>query len=245
MGILEIPVFTVEAALAAANAGAHRLELCSDFAEGGTTPSAGLVAYLKSQVSIPLMVMIRPRGGDFIYSEQELQVMEQDIAYMKGLGVDGFVFGVLTPDATIDRGANKRLLSIASPLPCTFHRAFDLTPDLFESLTEVQNLGFTRILTSGGKATVSEGWDTIVALMQQAGNELLIMPGGGTKPSHAKDLKSKGLLREVHASCKKDRASLAVFKKHDMSFAASPERFYQVLTVDNFLIKEFISILEE
>jgi copper homeostasis protein len=245
MGILEVPVFTVEAALGAVNAGAHRIELCSDFLEGGTTPSAGLLSYLKSQVSIPIMVMIRPRGGDFVYSKEELEVMLQDIALMKALGADGLVFGVLAPDATVEIQANKRLLAAAAPLPCTFHRAFDLTPDLSYSLSVIQELGFSRILTSGGKASVTEGWPTILELINQAGKDLVIMPGGGTKPKHAKDLKSLGILQEVHASCKIDRDSHAVFRKKEISFSSNPERFHQVLTVDPLLVKEFLAILEE
>lgn len=241
---LEIPVFTAEAALRAAKAGAHRLELCSDFTEGGTTPSAGLLKFLKSIIEIPIYVMIRPRGGDFIYTEEELQVMELDIANLKALGADGFVFGVLDKHGMVDQQANRRLLTVAGDSPCTFHRAFDLTADLFQSLNDIQELGFARILTSGGQPTVTEGWDTIVQLIEQADQKLIIMPGGGSKPDHAQQLASKGILQEIHASCKDVRSSEAVFKKEGMSFSIDPIRFHQVLTVDPSLVQEFLEILK-
>ncbi|UJP63352.1 copper homeostasis protein CutC [Mongoliitalea daihaiensis] len=244
MGLLEVPVFTVEAALEAFRCGAHRLELCSDFSEGGTTPSAGLLQFLKSKISIPIFVMIRPRGGDFIYTEEELEVMEQDISILGASGADGFVFGILDENGMVDRKANERLLKLAENKPCTFHRAFDLTPNLKESLNKIQELGFDRILTSGGKATVSDGWDIILELVEFAQNRIIIMPGGGSHPRHARELQSLGLLKEIHASCKSLRSSSSVFKKEGMNFSLDMERFHQVLTINPILLSEFLAAME-
>ena len=148
--ILEAPVFTLEAAMLAADFGIDRLELCADFGEGGTTPGAGMLAYLKSKVQIPIFVMIRPRGGDFIYSSDELEVMRKEISILKALGADGFVFGILKSDGKVDTEANHSLIKMADGLPCTFHRAFDASSNLDESLEKVIDCGFLRILTSGG-----------------------------------------------------------------------------------------------
>ncbi|MGY6521297.1 MAG: copper homeostasis protein CutC [Mongoliitalea sp.] len=244
MAILEIPVYTVEAAMTAAGVGAHRLELCSDFAEGGTTPSAGMLQFLKSKVNIPIFVMIRPRGGDFIYSNEEIEVMERDIHLLDKLGADGFVFGVLDEEAQVDFQKNARLVTAANGKPCTFHRAFDLTPNLTDSLNEIQKLGFHRILSSGGKPSVSEGWEVLKELIQLASPQLTLMPGGGSKPEHAAELKWLGLLREIHASCKMIRASQSLFKKEGMSFSIPEERYHQVLSVDPALVQQFIQAMQ-
>lgn len=241
--ILEVPVFTVEAALIAASAGAHRLELCSDFAEGGTTPSAGMLQFLKSKLDIPIFVMIRPRGGDFIYSNEEVEVMERDIHLLDKLGADGFVFGVLDENAHVDFQKNARLLTAAKRKPCTFHRAFDLTPDLLKSLNDIQKLGFQRILSSGGAPTVSEGWEVLMKLISLAADQVIVMPGGGSKPEHASELKSKGMLKEIHASCKSERPSQSIFKKSDMSFSIPEERFHQVLSVNPQLVARFLQVM--
>src|SRR5690606_28383819 len=143
--LLEAPVYTLEAALLAAQSGVARLELCADFAEGGTTPAAGLLSFIKSRVNIPVFVMIRPRGVDFVYLPEELEVMKADIQILKSYGADGFVFGVLEPDGRVNQEACRSLLSVAGGLPCTFHRAFDASADLDQSLEAVIQCGFDRI----------------------------------------------------------------------------------------------------
>ncbi|OYX13007.1 MAG: copper homeostasis protein CutC, partial [Algoriphagus sp. 32-45-6] len=205
--LLEAPVFNLQGALEAAKFGIDRLELCANFPEGGETPSAGMLRYLKSEVDIPVFVMIRPRGGDFVYSEKELLVMKQDIQLLGELGADGFVFGVLDEQGKVDQRANEFLKRAAGDKPCTFHRAFDASADLTDSLERIVDLGFQRILTSGGKNTLTEGLGVIMELLEKAQDRIIIMPGGGTKAEHVPELKKTGWLREVHASCKVARSS--------------------------------------
>jgi len=237
--VLEAPVYTLEAALLAAEYGVDRLELCADFGEGGTTPSAGMLSQIKSQVNIPVFVMVRPRGGDFIYSEGELEVMKKDIALFKSLGADGFVFGVLTKEGHVDKEACKALLQAAGDAPSTFHRAIDASSDLEKSLQDIVDIGFKRILTSGGMATVSDGLENIKKMMQAAGNRIIIMPGGGTLPSHLQELASTGYLQEAHSSCKAYRPSTSLYFNPHLKLSEGNETVNKVLTVDRKTVEAF------
>lgn len=243
--LLEAPVFTLEAALKAAEVGVHRLELCADFGEGGVTPSVGMLAYLKSKIRIPIFAMIRPRGGDFVYSEEEVDVMLQDIRILKNFGADGFVFGVLNKDGSIDDEKCKLLRNAAADLPCTFHRAFDISRDQFESMEILISLGFDRILTSGGYNNVSEGMDNLLSLLKKAKNRVTIMPGGGTKPEHVRTLANSGYLTEVHASCKTVRLSKSEYEHDKVSLSQNAEAFKQVLTIDEAMVKRFLNEFEK
>ncbi|MDX1641527.1 MAG: copper homeostasis protein CutC, partial [Balneolaceae bacterium] len=144
--LLESPVFNLEAALQADAYGVDRIELCSSFTEGGLTPGPGLLATLKSKIDIPLFVMIRPRAGNFVYSEEEVEVMQEEVRIFSSLGADGFVFGVLNKDGSVNKKACEKLLTSAGEKPCTFHRAFDVTSNLMKSLEDVIECGFQRIL---------------------------------------------------------------------------------------------------
>jgi copper homeostasis protein len=230
--ILEAPVFTLEAAILAADFGIDRLELCADFGEGGTTPGAGMLAYLKSRVEIPIFVMIRPRGGDFVYSSDELEVMKKEITILKGLGADGFVFGILEPNGKVNIDANLSLIKMADGSPCTFHRAFDASSNLEESLEKIIDCGFRRILTSGGRKRIQ-------LLLEKAGDRIIIMPGGGTTPEHLKPLASSGHLREVHSSCKAFRDSQSSYFNPDLQLSEGGAASEKVLTVDRFLVEAF------
>ena len=237
--LLEAPVYTLEAALLAAEYGVDRLELCADFGEGGTTPSAGMLSHIKSQGDIPVFVMIRPRGGDFVYSEGELEVMKKDISLFKSLGADGFVFGVLDAKGYVDQKACGALLEAAEGLPCTFHRAIDASADLGQSLEAIIACGFGRILTSGGMATVSDGLENIKKMMQAAGERIIIIPGGGTLPSHLQELASTGFLKEAHSSCKAYRPSQSVFFNPNLKLSEGNETVNEVLTVDKTIVEAF------
>lgn len=241
--LLEAPVFNLQGALEAAKFGIDRLELCANFPEGGETPSAGMLRYLKSEVDIPVFVMIRPRGGDFVYSEKELLVMKQDIQLLGELGADGFVFGVLDEQGKVDQQANEFLKRAAGDKPCTFHRAFDASADLTDSLERIVDLGFQRILTSGGKNTLTEGLGVIMDLLEKAQDRIIIMPGGGTKAEHVPELKKTGWLREVHASCKVARPSRNKHINPGLSFSAIPLDFEVQLGVDEGLVKAFKKVL--
>lgn len=237
--LIEAPIFTVEAAMLAAEYGIDRLELCSDFAEGGETPSAGALSFLKGKLDIEIFVMIRPRGGDFIYGPEELYVMKQDISILKSLGADGFVFGALNPDGHVDKDSCKYLLKAAEDLPCTFHRAFDICRDKEKALRDIIDCGFKRILTSGGENDVGAGMANILQWMEIVQDQIIIMPGGGLKPKHVPLLSKNGNLKEIHASCKAFRASETDYRHPAVSLSKEPDAFYQVLTVDPKVVREF------
>ncbi|WP_186758513.1 copper homeostasis protein CutC [Echinicola salinicaeni] len=242
--ILEAPVFTVEAALKAAEYGIDRLELCADFLEGGETPSAGTLKLIKEKVDIPVFVMIRPRGGDFVYTNEELEVMKEDIKVLKGLGADGFVFGVLTPMGEVNIGACEQLIEASGGLPCTFHRAFDASRNLEKSLEAVIECGFRRILTSGGKNTVTEGMDMINRLLEKAGNRIVIMPGGGMNPDLVTPLSVSGNLKEIHASCKVWRNSFSEYWNKDLLLSSVPAYQDKVLSVSKEEVEKFLKVIK-
>lgn len=241
--LLEAPVFNLQASLEAAELGIDRLELCANFPEGGETPSAGMLRFLKSEVDIPVFVMIRPRGGDFVYSQKELLVMKQDIQILGEMGADGFVFGVLDEKGFVDQRANEFLKRAAGDKPCTFHRAFDASADLFDSLEKIVDLGFDRILTSGGKNSLTEGVDIVFQLLEKAKDRIIIMPGGGTKAEHVSFLQKSGFLKEVHASCKKAKPSENQFINPDLSFSSTPLDYSLHFGIDQDLVKGFKTVL--
>jgi copper homeostasis protein len=241
--VLEAPVFNLQGSLEAAALGIDRLELCANFPEGGETPSAGMLRFLKSELDIPIFVMIRPRGGDFVYTQKELLVMKQDIQLLKDLGADGFVFGVLNPKGQVDLHANEFLKRAAGDKPCTFHRAFDASADLFDSLEKIIDLGFDRILTSGGKNSLTEGLDTVFQLLEKAKDQIIIMPGGGTRAEHVPFLKKTGFLKEIHASCKKAKPSENQFINPDLSFSSNPLDYSLHFGIDSDLVKGFHAVL--
>jgi copper homeostasis protein len=175
----EVCVDSAEAAVAAEEGGAHRVELCSSLLEGGLTPSHGTLRVARERLRIGIMAMVRPRGGDFCYTDPEFAVMREDLLAAKSLGVNGVVFGLLNPEGTIDRDRTGELIALARPLPVTFHRAFDMTRDPFEALETLIGLGVERVLTSGQEPTVLEGLDLIVELVTRAAGRIIVMPGGG------------------------------------------------------------------
>jgi copper homeostasis protein len=177
--IFEVCVESAEAGMAAQEGGADRIELCSDLLEGGLTPSHGTLAVARQRLRIGIMAMVRPRGGDFCYTDTEFAVMREDLLAAKRLGANGVVFGLLNPDGTIDRERTAELIALAPPLSVTFHRAFDVSRDPFESLDTLIGLGVDRVLTSGQEPTVLEGLDLIVALVKRAAGRIIVMPGGG------------------------------------------------------------------
>lgn len=241
--LLEAPVFNLQASMEAAQMGVDRLELCSNFPEGGETPSAGMLRFLKREIDIPIFVMIRPRGGDFVYSAKELLVMKQDIQLLGDLGADGFVFGALDTQGSINEAACESLLRAAESKPCTFHRAFDASADLVDSLEKIIQLGFDRVLTSGGENSISNGLNQVISLLEQAKDRLIVLPGGGLKASHIAPLKETGYLKEVHASCKVAKPAANQFIKTELSFSSAPLDFGLNFGIDPHLVQEFKSVL--
>ncbi|AFL82719.1 uncharacterized protein involved in copper resistance [Belliella baltica DSM 15883] len=241
--LLEVPVFTIEAALLANRFGVDRLELCSDFGEGGVTPSVGALAFLKEKMKTPIFVMIRPRGGDFVYTEEEIEVMRRDIQILSSYGADGFVFGVLDEKGNIDKRACEVLIKESRGKPCTFHRAFDVCSNPFMALEEIIDCGFKRILTSGMRNSVSEGLKIISELLKLAQDRIIVMPGGGLKPSDVEKLKPSKRLLEVHASCKSYRNSKSIYTSNDLNLSQNIDTSNKVLTLDEKVLSEFNKVL--
>jgi copper homeostasis protein len=209
---LEVCVDSVESAWAAQAAGANRIELCQALFEGGLTPSAGLIEGVRARVSLPLAVMLRPRGADFCYSDTEWDVLRRDLTLAKQLGADMLVCGVLHPDGTIDRDRLREVLDRAKPLPVTFHRAFDMTRDAIEALDILMELGVPRVLTSGQERSALEGLDLITRLVKHAGQRIVVMPGGGiTERNLPKIIETSGA-REFHVSASSSRDSRMTFR---------------------------------
>ncbi|HTR76784.1 MAG TPA: copper homeostasis protein CutC [Gemmatimonadaceae bacterium] len=196
--LIEACVDSVASAVAAVEGGAGRLELCDSLCDGGTTPSAGMIATVKTRVEVPVFVIIRPRGGGFLYSTDELAVMRRDIDMVKQLGADGLVFGALRPDARIDTDHMALLLDVSGSTPVTFHRAFDFTPDLDESLDTLGALGIVRVLTSGGAPTAARGAERLASLVVRADGHLTVMAGGGIHEDTIGDLVRLTGVRELH-----------------------------------------------
>jgi copper homeostasis protein len=197
--LVEAAVETLEAALSAARAGADRIELCANLAVGGTTPSTGLIASVVEQAHLPVFVMIRPRGGDFVYAADEIDAMIEDIDRARPLGIAGIVTGALRSDGSVDVESMRRLLSPAAGLPVTFHRAFDVAANWPEALEQVIELGASRVLTSGGAATALDGAGAIAALVDQAGERISIMAGGSIREHNVREVIARTHVREVHA----------------------------------------------
>jgi copper homeostasis protein len=197
--LVEVCVDSVTSAVAAERGGAARVELCGSLMEGGITPSAGLIEMARAAVSVALHVMIRPRGGDFCYEADEFEIMQRDIATAKHLGANGVVFGILDANGNVDVSRTRQLVQLARPLAVTFHRAFDMTADLFRSLGDICAAGVDRLLTSGGEPTSLQGQATIARLVHKAADRIVIMPGSGIKPENARSLVDHTGVKEVHA----------------------------------------------
>ena len=197
---LEIACFNVESTIIAQENGADRIELCFNRTAGGTTPDFELTKTVRNKVTIDLNVMIRPRGGDFVYSDFEFEQMKSEILALKKLQVDGFVFGILKEDGTINEQQNAELVALAKPLPCTFHRAFDGVKNKFQALESLIECGFKTILTSGVETNVTEGIDVLATLVEKANNRIVIMPGGGLRSTNIGLLKEKTKAVFYHSS---------------------------------------------
>jgi copper homeostasis protein len=197
--VIEICLDSVESAIAAEAGGADRIELCADLAQGGVTPSAGLIEEVRAGVKTRLHTMVRPRAGDFEYSSEELRVMERDIEFAKRTGVDGIVVGTLNPDKTVNVAALRALIEAARPMSVTFHRAFDLVPDPGLEMDVLLELGVDRLLTSGQAPTAVKGHRTISDLVQRAQGRLVILAGGGVSKMNARWLIEETGIVEIHA----------------------------------------------
>ena len=203
----EICIDSVDGAIAAEQAGAHRVELCANLLEGGTTPSLGLMETAIARTKLPVQVMIRPRGGDFLYSDIEIQIMLRDIAAAKAARAGGVVFGCLTADGRVDAKLTEKLIIAARPLSVTFHRAFDVSRDPIEALQTLIGLGVDRLLTSGQEPNVLEGAPLIRRLIGLAAGRLIVMPGGGITARNVARILSETGAGEIHFAALSEAAS--------------------------------------
>ncbi|MFO7613795.1 MAG: copper homeostasis protein CutC [Bacteroidales bacterium] len=197
---LEICAGSLTSAINAWLGGTHRIELCDNLPEGGTTPSPGVIRQCVELLEIPVFVLIRPRAGDFLYTPEEFEAMKEDIAFCKEHGAKGVVLGILCDDSTVDKERTGALVRLACPMQVTFHRAFDMTIDPFQAMEDIISLGIDRILTSGQAASARDGVPLIRQLIRKAAGRIIIMPGGGIAENNVTDLLSKTGAKEIHAS---------------------------------------------
>lgn len=228
---IEVCAYSLESCQNAQQAGASRVELCGGLGEGGTTPSAGLIAAVRENAHIDLYVMIRPRGGDFVYEYSEIEVMRRDIAIAKSLGANGVVLGMLLPNGEVDVPRTRELVQHAQPLGVTFHRAFDLTPDPLTALEAVIETGCERILTSGQKPTAPQAAQLLTRLVQQAKGRIEIMAGGGVSAANAMELIATGV-DALHLTGKAFRPGRQTYFPADISMAGEIPDERSVLYTD-------------
>ena len=197
--LLEISVQTLEGAMAAERGGADRIELCENLSIGGVTPSTELLRATRARLHIPIFSMVRPRGGDFMYSAAEFAEMQRTIVAAKECGADGVVLGILTKDQKVDLEQTRGLVEIAKPLPVTFHRGFDEAADLRQALEDVIQSGVKRILTSGGAKTALEGAAVLAELIEAAGERIVVVPGAGISSANITEVARRTRAREFHS----------------------------------------------
>ncbi|HWV64572.1 copper homeostasis protein CutC [Chitinophaga sp.] len=219
---LEICAGSVASCIAAEEGGANRIELCDNLLEGGTTPSYGTIALAREKVKIDLYPIIRPRGGDFLYSDLEFEVMKRDIELSKQLGCNGVVIGILTPDGRVDKKRCKILVDLAWPMGVTFHRAFDMTDNPFEALEDIISIGCERILTSGARNTALEGAVLLKELVERANDRIAIMAGSGVRAANIAQLITATGVTEYHTSAKAYEESGMIYRNPNVSMGGIP-----------------------
>lgn len=232
--LLEMSVETLDAAIAAVRGGADRIELCENLSVGGVTPSARLMREARAQINVPIFAMIRPRSGDFCYSSTELNEMKAQISAAKSAGIDGVVFGILTPDGRVEVEKNRELAHVAKPLPVTFHRAFDELIDLTQGLEDVIAAGATRVLTSGGEPSAEEGCREIARLIRQASGRITILPGGGIRPANLSSIARETRASEFHSGL----SNLLPYPRHDhVEFEVGVRQLVRVLEEETRILQ--------
>ncbi len=242
--LLEICCGSIDDAIQAEKGGADRVELCSALFLGGLTPSIGTIQEAKRRLKIPVMVMVRPRGGGFCYTEAEMATMERDVEAAIDSGADGIVFGILQADGKIDEKRTKRMRRLIGKRQAVVHRAFDVTPDPFKALEQLVDLGITRILTSGQRDSVQEGADLIAELIERAGKRIEILPGGGIRPFNVREVVDKTGCRQVHLTAWSTVQDSSTHARPEVTFGGAlhpPEDLYEM--TDAKLVREIATKL--
>jgi len=238
---MEVCANSLSSAIEAQLGGAVRVEFCASLTEGGTTPSYGQIALAKQMLDIEVFPIIRPRGGDFLYNKLEFEIMKEDIRICKELGCDGIVTGILLPDGKVDVERCKELVELAKPMPVAFHRAFDMTDNLEEALEDVIATGAIRILTSGGKASATEGAETLARLILLAGDRISIMPGAGVNISNIASLIATTGAKVFHASARKSVSSAMLYRNEDLNMGADADEYSTTLT-DATIVEKLLEL---
>jgi len=220
---IEICCDSIESAFSSMHAGADRIELCTNLSEGGTTPSYGIIQAVRAIKNIKLHVLIRPRGGDFLYDNADFGIMMKDIEICKKIGADGVVLGILNPDGTIDKLRTAEIVKSAMPLEVTFHRAFDLSNDPLKALEDVISCGIKRVLTSGQRNKAIDGARLIAELVRLASDRVIIMPGSGISDSNIETLARLSEAKEFHLTGRKIIESKMNFRRTDVHMGGIPD----------------------
>ncbi|WP_158799545.1 copper homeostasis protein CutC [Pedobacter sp. L105] len=238
---MEVCANCVSSALEAQLGGAVRVELCASLTEGGTTPSYAEIVMAKRMLDIQVFPIIRPRGGDFLYTDLEFELMKEDIRICKELNCEGIVTGILTAEGKVDLPRCAELVELAKPMQVAFHRAFDMTTDLEEALEDIIQLGFVRILTSGGKASALEGALILSKLILLAGDRISIMPGAGVHTGNIAEIISLTGAKVFHASARKTVDSAMLFRNQDLNMGADADEYSTSLT-DATLVNKLLEL---
>lgn len=244
--ILEICANSVESAIAAQQGGADRIELCTNLAEGGTTPSYGQIKWCVENLQLEVWPLIRPRGGDFLYSDAEFETILEDISYCKQIGCNGVVTGLLNTNGTINEERCAKIIAVASPMPVAFHRAFDMSNDLSVALETVIKLGFVRVLSSGGKENAFVGANELAKLVVQANNRIEIMPGAGVNADNLIEIAKTTSAKNFHTTAKSVVKSKMKFKNEASKMGienADQFSYEQTDILKVKALKEIINIL--
>lgn len=238
--LLEVAVFNYSSAITAGKSGADRIELCDNAAEGGTTQSYGVLKKVRAELSIPVFPIIRPRGGDFLYSDEEFDVMKKDVSMCKELGFEGIVFGILHADGTVDEERGRQITELAYPMEVTFHRAFDRCNDPFLALEKIIDIGCQRILTSGQMPNAFDSLPLLAALVKQADGRIVIMPGSGVRSNNIVQIRQETGAEEFHSSARIHIKSQMTFINDRMD-----KEDETVLSVDEQEIRKMKELLAE
>lgn len=240
---VEVCANTIESAIAAERGGADRIELCDNIAEGGTTPSYGMISFVKKHLSLDIHVLIRPRGSDFIYCSEEIEIIKNDIAECIKLGVDGVVFGMLTPEGKIDKYICQQLVKLAYPMKTTFHRAFDLTDNPLQCLDDVISCGFDYLLTSGIKPKAIEGKELLKQLVTKSKGKIHIMPGGGINDENILEIANFTGAKNFHISVRRKIESKMKMRNESINIGNSGISDYERMITDENVVRKIKKIL--
>jgi len=244
--LLEICANSLHSALAAQAGGADRIELCESLELGGVTPSAGTLKLCRDQVHIPIHVLIRPRGGDFLYSDEEFEVMKADVIFCREIGIDGIVTGILLADGSIDKERCGILKDLAMPMSTSSHRAFDYCSDPYQGLEDLIAIGYERILTAGQRNTVTEGMTLIAELVRRAAGRIIIMPGSGVNEDNILEIIEKTGVHEIHTTARSAQESTMAFRNSQVDLSMNLNaNAYSRFSTDSSKVQNLCKLLQQ